>query len=327
MIQDVRNDKVIKIYIDAYENRRAVKLYGVVVQCMQNLLVFKLDFKKIFLIVKLSEALKNLTGLTTACMIQDVGNDQVFQIFIDAYQNPRAMKLHGVVVQCMQNLLVFKLDFKKIFLIVKLSEALKSLTGLTTACMIQDVGNEQVFQIFIDAYENRKAMKLKIYIDAYENCRAVKLYGVVVQCMQNLLVFKLDFKKIFLIVKLSEALKNLTGLTTACMIQDVGNDQVFQIFIDAYENPRAMKLHGVVVQCMQNLLVFKLDFKKIFLIVKLSEALKSLTGLTTACMIQDVGNEQVFQIFIDAYENRKAMKLYGVVVQCMQNLLVFKLES
>ena len=34
------------------------------------------------------------------------------------------------------------------------------------------------------------------------------------------------------------------------MIQDVGNDQVFQIFIDAYENPRAMKLYGVVVQCM-----------------------------------------------------------------------------
>ena len=52
---------------------------------MSNLLVFKLDLKKIFLIVKLSEALKNLTGLTTACMIQDVGNDQVFQIFIDAY--------------------------------------------------------------------------------------------------------------------------------------------------------------------------------------------------------------------------------------------------
>ena len=63
-------------------------------------------------------------------------------------------------------------------------------------------------------------------------------------------VFKLDFLKIFLIVKLSEALKKLTGLTTACMIQDVGNDQVFQIFIDAYNNPRAIKLYGVVVQCM-----------------------------------------------------------------------------
>ena len=36
-----------------------------------------IGFLKIFLIVKLSEALKNLTGLTTACMIQDVGNDQV----------------------------------------------------------------------------------------------------------------------------------------------------------------------------------------------------------------------------------------------------------
>ena len=70
----------------------------------------------------------------------------------------------------------------------------------------------------------------------------MKLYGMVVQCMQNMLVFKLDLKKIFLIVKLSEALKNLKGLTTACMIQDVGNDQVFEIFIDAYKNPRAMKL-------------------------------------------------------------------------------------
>ena len=51
--------------------------------------------------------------------------------------------------------------------------------------------------------------------------------------------------------------------------------------------------------------------------MKLSEALKSLPGLTTACMIQDVGNDQVCQIFIDAYENSTAMKLYGVVVQCM----------
>ena len=51
--------------------------------------------------------------------------------------------------------------------------------------------------------------------------------------------------------------------------------------------------------------------------MKLSEILKKLTGLTTACMIQDVGNDQVFQIFIDSYENSTAMKLYGVVVQCM----------
>ena len=34
------------------------------------------------------------------------------------------------------------------------------------------------------------------------------------------------------------------------MIQDVRNDKVFQIFIDAYENPRAIKLRGVVVQIM-----------------------------------------------------------------------------
>ena len=65
-----------------------------------------------------------------------------------------------------------------------------------------------------------------------------------------MLVFKLDFLKIFLIVKLSEALKNLTGLKTACMIRDVRNDQVFRIFIDAYENRRAIKLCGVVVQIM-----------------------------------------------------------------------------
>ena len=34
------------------------------------------------------------------------------------------------------------------------------------------------------------------------------------------------------------------------MIQDVGNDKVFQIFIDDYKNPRAIKLCGVVVQIM-----------------------------------------------------------------------------
>ena len=61
-------------------------------------------------------------------------------------------------------------------------------------------------------------------------------------------------------MKLSEALKNLTGLKTACMIRDVRNDQVFKIFIDVYENRRAMKLCGVVVQIIYNLLVFKLDF-------------------------------------------------------------------
>ena len=75
---------------------------------------------------------------------------------------------------------------------------------------------------------------------------------------------------------------NLTGWTTAYMIQDVRNDKVFQIFIDAYENPRSMKLCGIVVQITQNLLVFIFDLKKIFLIVKLSENLKYLTGLTTA---------------------------------------------
>ena len=34
------------------------------------------------------------------------------------------------------------------------------------------------------------------------------------------------------------------------MLEDVRNDKVFKIFIDAYENPGAMKLYGVVVQCM-----------------------------------------------------------------------------
>ena len=51
-------------------------------------------------------------------------------------------------------------------------------------------------------------------------------------------------------MKSSQALKNLSGLTTACMIQNVGNDKVFKIFIDAYKNCRAMKLCGVVVQIM-----------------------------------------------------------------------------
>ena len=32
-------------------------------------------------------------------MIQDVENDKGFQIFIDANQHPRAIKLYGVVVQ------------------------------------------------------------------------------------------------------------------------------------------------------------------------------------------------------------------------------------
>ena len=180
-------------------------------------------------------------------MIQDVRNDKVFKIFIDAYENHRAMIRCGVVVHSMQNLLVFKLDLKKIFLIVKLIEALKNVSGWTTACMIQDVRNNKVFKIFIDAYENRRAMK---------RC------GVVVHRMQNLLVFELYLKKKKFIVKLSEALKKLTGWTTAYMIQDVRNDKVFKICIDAYENHRTMKRCGVVVHIMQNLLVFKLYLKK-----------------------------------------------------------------
>ena len=51
--------------------------------------------------------------------------------------------------------------------------------------------------------------------------------------------------------------------------------------------------------------------------MKLSEALKNLTGLKTACMIQDVTNEKVFNNFIDAHENRRAMELCGVVIQIM----------
>ena len=43
----------------------------------------------------MSEALKNLTGLTTACMIQDVRNDKVSKIFIDAYKNRRATNFWG----------------------------------------------------------------------------------------------------------------------------------------------------------------------------------------------------------------------------------------
>ena len=101
MIKDVRNDIVLKIFIDVYKNHRAMKLCGVVVRIMWNLLLFKLDFNKIFLIVKLGGDFKNLTGFTTAYTFQDVRNDKVFQIFIDAYENPRAINLCGMVVQIM----------------------------------------------------------------------------------------------------------------------------------------------------------------------------------------------------------------------------------
>ena len=41
----------------------------------------------------------NLTGSTTACMIQDVGNNQVLNFLQMPIKNLRAMKLYGVVVQ------------------------------------------------------------------------------------------------------------------------------------------------------------------------------------------------------------------------------------
>ena len=41
-----------------------------------------------------------------------------------------------------------------------------------------------------------------------------------------------------------------------------------------------MKLSGVVVEIMQNFVVFELDFKKIFLIMKLGEDLKAWTVST-----------------------------------------------
>ena len=39
-----------------------------------------------------------------------------------------------------------------------------------------------------------------------------------------------------------------------------------------------MKLYGVVVEIMSNFIVFKLDFLKMFLIMKLGEDLKTWTG-------------------------------------------------
>ena len=39
------------------------------------------------------------------------------------------------------------------------------------------------------------------------------------------------------------------------------------------KKPTAMKLYGVVVEIMGNLVVFKLDFLKMFLIIKLDEEL------------------------------------------------------
>ena len=62
------------------------------------------------------------------------------------------------------------------------------------------------------------------------------------------------------------------------MIQDVGNDKVFKIFIDAYKNPSAIKLCGVVVQIMKKLLLFKFDLKKILLIVKLARLMRIYPG-------------------------------------------------
>ena len=41
-----------------------------------------------------------------------------------------------------------------------------------------------------------------------------------------------------------------------------------------------MKLYGVVVEIMYNLIVFKLELKKMFLIKKLGEDLKTKTGST-----------------------------------------------
>ena len=66
-----------------------MKLCGVVVQIISNLLVFKLDFLKIFLIVKLSEALKNLTGLTTAWDLLYDPRREKWQSFQDFYRRLR----------------------------------------------------------------------------------------------------------------------------------------------------------------------------------------------------------------------------------------------
>ena len=47
--------------------------------------------------MKLREALKNLTGLTAACMIQDVENNQVSNFFTDAYKKSKSYEtLWGV---------------------------------------------------------------------------------------------------------------------------------------------------------------------------------------------------------------------------------------
>ena len=62
-------------------------------------------------------------------------------------------------------------------------------------------------------------------------------------------------------MKLSEALKNLTGLTTACMIQDVRNDNYFQIFIDAYKIVGLLSSMGCCPEHVESARI-EIEFKK-----------------------------------------------------------------
>ena len=64
-----------------------------------------------------------------------------------------------------------------------------------------------------------------------------------------------------------------------------------------------MKLNGAVVEIMQNFVAFKLDFKKMFLVMKLGEDLKTWTGSTKSdkilgfiFLIRNVWNDQVSKI-------------------------------
>ena len=63
-----------------------------------------------------------------------------------------------------------------------------------------------------------------------------------------------------------------------------------------------MKLNGVVVEIMQNFVVFKLDFLKMFLVMKLGEDLKTWTGSTKSDKILG------FTVWSETYEMTKFQK-------------------
>ena len=63
-----------------------------------------------------------------------------------------------------------------------------------------------------------------------------------------------------------------------------------------------MKLNGVVVEIMQNFVVLKLNFKKMFFVMKLGEDLKAWTGSTKSDKILG------FTVWSETYKMTKFQK-------------------